>query len=222
MILQKNLGLIFQTDMSLDNHVSSIIKSCFLLLRDLRHIRTFISKTAAITLANAFIHSRLDFCNSFFYGLPKYSIRRLQKVQNTVARIFSNSSRFCNIISTLISSYWLPIFYCINFKICCVTHSALFMCEIFYLSTLLTHRSNTHSFDPFYLIQLSFITFLLIKNLTAFILFLMLHLFSGIIYLILFALRPLTCHLEEISKLIYLIKLFLLRLFSLLEIISGF
>ena len=29
---------------------------------------------------------------------------------------------------------------------CCVTHRALFLSEPFYLSTLLTHRSNTHSF----------------------------------------------------------------------------
>ena len=63
----------------MDKRISSIIKSCFLQLRDFRRIRPFISKTAAITLANTFVHSRLDFCNSLFYGLPKYSIHRLQK-----------------------------------------------------------------------------------------------------------------------------------------------
>ena len=55
----------------------------------------------------------------------------------------------------------------------------------------------------------------------AFVPFFMLHQFSGIIYLILFALHPLTCHLEETSKLIYLTKPFLLRLSSLSEILSG-
>ena len=56
----------------------------------------------------------------------------------------------------------------------------------------------------------------------AFIPFLMLHHFSRIIYLILYALHPLTCHLEEISKLIYSTKPFLLRLPSLSYILSGF
>ena len=92
----KNLSA-FQTDMSMDKHISSIIKSCFLQLCDFRHIRPFISKTAAIILANAFVHSRLDFCNSLYYGLPKYSIHRLQKVQNTVARIVTNFSHFLHI-----------------------------------------------------------------------------------------------------------------------------
>ena len=73
--------------MSLGKHVSSVVKSCCLKLRDFRRKHPFISKTAAIMLANAFVHSHLDFCNSLFYGLPKYSIHYLQKVQNTVARI---------------------------------------------------------------------------------------------------------------------------------------
>ena len=106
----KNLGIIFQIDMSLDKHVSSIVKSCFLQLYEFQHIRPFISKTAVTTLANAFVHSHLDFCNSLFYGLPQYLIHRLQKTQNTVARIVSNSSRFFHIIPTLKSLHWLPIF----------------------------------------------------------------------------------------------------------------
>ena len=84
----------------MDKHISSIIKSCFLQLRDFLPIRPFISKTAAITLANAFVHSHLDFCNSLFYGLLKYSFHRLQKVQNTVARIFINSSHFSHVTPT--------------------------------------------------------------------------------------------------------------------------
>ena len=48
----------FQIDMFMNKHISSIVKSCFLQLRDFRRIRPFISKTAAITLANAFVHSR--------------------------------------------------------------------------------------------------------------------------------------------------------------------
>ena len=130
--------------MSLDKHISSIVKSCFRQLRDFRRIRLFISKTAAITLANAFVHSYLHFCNSLFYGFPKYSIHRLQKVQNTVARIISNS-RFSHITPTLKSLHWLPIFYSINFKMCCVMHRALFLGETFYLSTLLNYRSNIYS-----------------------------------------------------------------------------
>ena len=70
----KNLGVALQCDMSMDKHISAIVKSCFLQFRDFHRIHPFISKTAAITLANAFVHSHLHYCNSLFYGLPKYSI----------------------------------------------------------------------------------------------------------------------------------------------------
>ena len=94
----KNLSVIFLTNMSLDRYISSIVRSCLLKLHNFQLIRPFISITAATTIANAFVHLRLDFSNSLFYSLPKYSIHRLQKVQNTIARIVTNSSCFlkCN------------------------------------------------------------------------------------------------------------------------------
>ena len=56
-----------------------IIKTCFHQLRKFRLIRSFVPKSAAIIFANAFIHYRIDYCTRLFYGLPKYSINRLQK-----------------------------------------------------------------------------------------------------------------------------------------------
>ena len=75
----KNLAVVFQSDMSMDKHISAIVKSCFLLLRDFHRIRPLISKTTVITLAKASVHSHLDYCNSLFCGLPKYYIHHLQK-----------------------------------------------------------------------------------------------------------------------------------------------
>ena len=67
----KNLGVIFQPDMSMDKHISSVVKTCFHQLREFRHIRSFIPKSAAIIFANAFIHSRIDYCNSLFLWSAK-------------------------------------------------------------------------------------------------------------------------------------------------------
>ena len=152
----KNLNVIFQTIMSMDKHISSIIKSCFLQLRDIRRIRPFTSKTAAITLANAFVHSHLDFCNSLLYGLHKYSIHRLQKVQNTVARIITNS-HFLHKTTTLKSLNWFSIVYRINFKICCITHldrePVSLRCKYHVYRSmfgLITHRALSLG-EPFYL-----------------------------------------------------------------------
>ena len=39
------------------------------------------------TLVQAFIASRLDYCNALFYGITDELIRRLQLVQNAAARL---------------------------------------------------------------------------------------------------------------------------------------
>ena len=72
-----NVGVIFQSDMSTDKHISAVVKFCFRQLCNFHRICPFISKTAAITLANALVHSHLDYCNSLFYGLSKYYIHCL-------------------------------------------------------------------------------------------------------------------------------------------------
>ena len=122
--------------MSLDNHISSIIKSCFMQFHDFCCIRPLISKTAAITVAYAFIHSRLDYCNSLLYGLPNYSVCRLQKVQNTATLIVCLSICLSHITPVLKSLLCLFVNYRINFKICCITHRALSLHKPHYLSSL--------------------------------------------------------------------------------------
>ena len=62
-----------------------------------------------------------------------------KKVQNIVARIVTNSFHFLQIIPTLKFLHWLPLLYRINFKICCITHHALSLGELFYVSNLQTH-----------------------------------------------------------------------------------
>ena len=89
----------------MDKHISSVTKTCFHQLREFCHIRSFIPKFGAILFANAFIHSRIDYCNSLFYGLPKYSINRLQKIQNSVAHIITHTSSSSHITPVLKSSH---------------------------------------------------------------------------------------------------------------------
>ena len=106
MTRQKKVGVVFQYDMSMDKHISAIVKSCCFQLRDFHLICPLISKIAATTLANAFEYSHLDYCNSLFYGLSKYSIHHLLKIKNRTARIVTRTSRFTYLIHILKSLHW--------------------------------------------------------------------------------------------------------------------
>ena len=59
----KNLGVWFDSDFSLSKHVQNVCKSCFVKLRDFRHVKWFLTHDASVLVANATVSSRLDYCN---------------------------------------------------------------------------------------------------------------------------------------------------------------
>ena len=67
----RNLGFIFDSDMSLTSHVNLVCKSSHFHIRDIRRIQNLIPPSVAITLANSLVSSRLDYCNSLYSGMSK-------------------------------------------------------------------------------------------------------------------------------------------------------
>ena len=68
------------------------------------------------------IDSLFSYCNSILYGLPDNSLYRLQKIQNTSARILDRLPRSSHISATLFDLHRLPIRYIITFKIGILTY----------------------------------------------------------------------------------------------------
>ena len=103
---------------SFKRHVLNICRSVFYHIRDLRRFRTHLNKATAISLANALVSSRLDYCNLLLFGCSeKY------------------------ITSSLKLLHWLAIKSCIKFKLNLLTYKALFIHGYSYLSDLL-HFEN--------------------------------------------------------------------------------
>jgi hypothetical protein len=73
----RNLGVLFDSNLSLSNHISYIIKSSLFHVRDLRRPRPIPDQTTARNIATALIHSTLDYCNSSFLNLPANQLDRL-------------------------------------------------------------------------------------------------------------------------------------------------
>ena len=69
-------------------------------------------------LVNSLKSSRVDYCNSIFYGATDVVVRRLQSVLNAAARLISNRRKFDHITPVLRDQlHWLPIRQRIDFKI---------------------------------------------------------------------------------------------------------
>jgi hypothetical protein len=113
----RNLGVIFDSEFNFSAHVMAVCKACYYHIRDIARIRKFLPKPALITLSNALVSSRIDYCNSLFNSLSSADLTRLQRVQNSLARIVFNKTKYCHVTPLLKQLHWLPVKYRIDFKL---------------------------------------------------------------------------------------------------------
>ena len=123
--------------MSLRPHIAAICKSAFYQLHRISRIHRFITLPATETLVHSFISSRLDYCNSVLSGLPNCNIQKLQCVQDAAGCLTTHSKKYDHITPILADLHWLPVWYCILFKVLVLTYHALHGTAPPYIQSLL-------------------------------------------------------------------------------------
>ena len=76
----RNLGIIFDSTMSMSAHISSVCKSVRYYLRNLGIIRKYLTRSATEKIVHAFISSRLDFGNAHFFPATPISTYKVTKI----------------------------------------------------------------------------------------------------------------------------------------------
>jgi hypothetical protein len=141
----RDLGVTWDSTMRLDKHITNVCKSAYHQLHNIYRIRKYLTDKATKSLVHAFITSRLDYCNGLLYGTPKHLLDRLQRVQNTAARLITGTARSSHITPILCELHWLPVSHRINYKIALLTFKALHDLAPVYLKELLTPYAPTRS-----------------------------------------------------------------------------
>lgn len=141
----KNLGFVFDDQMSLDKHISSVSQKCFMHLRNLRRIGSKLTLSLKIQLVHSFILSSLDYCNPVFAALTEVNLNKLQKIQNAAVRfIFDLRGKECHepISPYLKKLHFLPVRYRIQYKICHLVFKCLNDIAPTYLKDLIPTRQR--------------------------------------------------------------------------------
>ncbi|XP_071153751.1 uncharacterized protein [Mytilus edulis] len=121
----KNLGIYFEITLTIDKQISAVSKLCFNQIRNIGRIRPFITEEACKTLVCSLLTSRLDYGNALLYGLPATSIQRLQRVQNTAARVITRKRKYDHKTPIFKSLHWLPVTYRCQYKLLVYVFKAL-------------------------------------------------------------------------------------------------
>ena len=134
----RDLGVFIDNQLTMSNHVSNVCRTALYALRSISQLRKYLDKTTTERLVHAFISSRLDSCNCLLYGLPDADIAKLQRVQNSAARLVVGARRRDHIQPILQDLHWLPIRKRILFKMLLLVYKSLANLAPLYISELLT------------------------------------------------------------------------------------
>ena len=106
----------------MEQNASAIAKSCFHQIRNIGRIRSYITVDACKTLVCSLVASRMDYGNASMYGVNASIVSKLQRVQNTTARLVTRKKKYEYITPTLVALHWLPFKFDVSIN-CYCTHS---------------------------------------------------------------------------------------------------
>jgi len=114
----KSLGVTLDQQLSFDRHVADICKASYFHIRAFHHVQNSMLDDVAKLVACRIVQSRLDYCNSLYYGMSQSNFHKLQRVQNTLARAVLRQLREVHSQYTFLSElHWLPVKHRVTFKI---------------------------------------------------------------------------------------------------------
>jgi len=105
----RNLDVIFDSALNMELRLNNICRAGYHQFSNIGYIRRYLTSDASKSLVNGLITSRLDYCNALLNGLPQTSINKLQRIQNTAARIVTRTSRRSHMTPILKDLHWLPV-----------------------------------------------------------------------------------------------------------------
>ena len=113
----RNLGVMFDDDLSMRVHVNKVCQLAYYELRKISTIRHYLTQQVTQTLVTSLVLSRLDYGNSLLAGIPDTLLNKLQKVQNSAARLVFRCPKRTHTTPLLRALHWLPIAQRIDYKL---------------------------------------------------------------------------------------------------------
>ena len=123
----KILGVTLDSNMNMQQDVVNTCRSSYnyMHIRKINSIRKYLSKESTLTLVDATVLMRWDYCNSIYTGLPQKTLHKLQLVQNAAARLITQTPRHYHISPTLKERNWLQVPQGCQYKVLVLTFKVL-------------------------------------------------------------------------------------------------
>jgi len=121
----RNLGIYLDGDVSMCTHVTTTVRACFAMLRQIRSVRYSLPRPAMLTMLRSLVINKLDSCSSVMAGAPHVLLHRLQSVLNAAVRLVFSARRSDHTIPLLCELHWLKVPERVMFRLCVLTYRCL-------------------------------------------------------------------------------------------------
>ena len=124
------------------DHIHIKCKAAILNIIKICNIRKYLPRETCHKLILQLVLSHLDYANSLLAGLPSSSIKIMQKVQNTTARLILRKHAMESTPECFTTLHWLPIQQRIDYKICTLIHKCHNKQAPVYLQNLIKNKTT--------------------------------------------------------------------------------
>ena len=122
----KSLGVYLDSSLTMNKMVNECVKTCYFHLKKLGGVKKHLDTDIKLTMVQAYVLSRLDFCNSLYSNISVTLLKKLQRLLNACIRfIYDCPTREKNIDDYHKLSHILPAKYRIMFKLCLMAFKIL-------------------------------------------------------------------------------------------------
>jgi len=98
-----NLGVIIDSAMMFQSHISSVVSICSYQLRRMKNSLKLLLFDAARTMVNSFVIIRIDYCNTLLANSSQRALNQLQLVMNVAVRLLCHSGRLIPVSGVLVT-----------------------------------------------------------------------------------------------------------------------
>ena len=124
-LVVKNLGILMDNLLTMEKQINKTTKSAYFHIRNISKVRKFLDIETTKTLVHTLVISRIDYCNSLFINLPQRLLKKVQRAQNSAARLIAKTSKRAHITPVLKELHWLPVTARVTFKVLLQTYKCV-------------------------------------------------------------------------------------------------
>ncbi|CAB3993932.1 Hypothetical predicted protein [Paramuricea clavata] len=144
----KDLGLLMDSHLSYDKHISNLVSSCLYKLCQINRVKNNFDKGTLTMIITSLVISKLLYCSTVWSNTTCTNIKKLQSIQNFACKIITGSKKYDHVSPLLQNLEWLTVDKLLYFRDAVMTFKCMnnlapkYLCDMFEKRSCIHNRST--------------------------------------------------------------------------------